>query len=231
VFWKQVVNIAQVIKGHSLGSPRGEYPDELIENLTEARDSLNAHPVQLHKMYIPSGLSPYQVIGQLVRLRQNGQTPTDFHLHGFEEWTNNDLIKRLDLVKELVERIEDIGLPQIHPWNGVKRESILPGELDRLVPKMNALLNDVYEFQTAIVAIAGRVGVTPEPIRFSEVEKIIEIAEQVYQAPKFEEASLISPIWSTALFEIKALTEQGTSYLINFEEIKNLIQRGWRSGI
>ncbi|WP_253380939.1 DUF3320 domain-containing protein [unidentified bacterial endosymbiont] len=206
-----------------LGSPRGEYPDELIENLTEARDSLNAHPVQLHKMYIPSGLSPYQVIGQLVRLRQNGQTPTDFHLHGFEEWTNNDLIKRLDLVKELVERIEDIGLPHIHPWNGVKRESILPGELDRLVPKMNALLNDVYEFQTAIVAIAVRVGVTPEPIRFSEVEKIVEIAEQVYQAPKFEEASLISPIWSTALFEIKALTEQGTSYLINFEEIKNLI--------
>ena len=41
-----------------LGSPRGQFPDELIENLTEARDSLNAHPARLHKVYTPSGLSP-----------------------------------------------------------------------------------------------------------------------------------------------------------------------------
>lgn len=206
-----------------LGSPRGEFPDELIENLTEARDSLNAHPARLHKVYTPSGLSPYQVIGQLVRLRQNGQMPTDFNLHGFDEWSNNDLIKRLDLVKELVERIEDIGLPHNHPWNGVKRESVLPGELDRLMPKINTLLHKVHDFQSSIVAMATRVGLTPEPEIFNEADKIVKIANLISQAPVFEEIALVNPVWSHSLHEIKSLIEQGATYEKNLQEIKNLI--------
>ena len=204
-----------------LGSPRGEFPDELIENLTEARDSLNAHPARLHKVYTPSGLSPYQVIGQLVRLRQNEQTPTDFILHGFDEWSNNDLIKRLDLVKELIERIENIGLPHNHPWNGVKRESVLPGELDRLMPKITTLLHKVHDFQNTIATLAVRVGITPEPVLFNEADKIFQIANLINQAPELEEAALVNPVWSNSLCEIKSLIEQGTTYQNNFEEIKD----------
>jgi very-short-patch-repair endonuclease len=206
-----------------LGSPRGEFPDELIENLTEARDSLNAHPARLHKVYIPSGVSPYQVIGQLVRLRQNGQTPTDFSLHGFNEWSNNDLIKRLDLVKELIERIEDIGLPHNHPWNGVKREAILPGELDRLMPKITTLLHKVHDFQSTIVALAERTGITPAPVLFNEADRIVHIANLINQAPEFEEAALVNPVWSSSLNEIKSLIEQGATYQNNLEEIKHLL--------
>ncbi|WP_152082941.1 DUF3320 domain-containing protein [Enterobacter oligotrophicus] len=206
-----------------LGSPRGEFPDELIENLTETRDSLNAHPARLHKVYTPSGLTPYQVIGQLVRLRQNGQTPTDFNLHGFDEWSNNDLLKRLDLVKELIERIEDIGLPHNHPWNGVKRESVLPGELDRLIPKITALSQKVHDFQRAIMDLAVRVGVTPEPVLFNEADKIVQITGLIAQAPEFEEVALVNSVWSNSLYEIKNLIEQGEIYEKNFEEIKNVI--------
>ncbi|MDH1128455.1 DUF3320 domain-containing protein [Enterobacter sp. GD03975] len=206
-----------------LGSPRGEFPDELIENLTEARDSLNAHPARLHKVYTPSGLTPYQVIGQLVRLRQNGQTPTDFFLYGFDEWSNNDLIKRLDLVKELIERIEDIGLPHNHPWNGVKRESVLPGELDRLMPKITTLLHKAHDFQNTIVGLAARVGITPEPVHFKEADKIVQIANLINQAPEFEEAALVNPVWTNSLNEIKSLIEQGETYQDNFQEIKDLL--------
>ncbi|ENA0612256.1 DUF3320 domain-containing protein [Enterobacter bugandensis] len=206
-----------------LGSPRGEFPDELIENLTETRDSLNAHPARLHRVYKPSGLSPYQVIGQLVRLRQNGQTPGDFNLDGFDEWSNNDLIKRLDLVKELTERIEDIGLPHTHPWNGVKRESILPGELDRLMSKITILLHRVRDFQNTILPMAVQVGITPESARFNEADNIVEIANDINLAPCLEEVALVNPVWSTSLYEIKNLIEQGEIYEKNFEEIKCLI--------
>lgn len=206
-----------------LGSPRGEFPDELIENLTEARDSLNAHPARLHKVYAPSGLSPYQVIGQLVRLRQDGQTPTDFNLHGFDDWSNNDFTKRLDLVKELVERIEDIGLPHKHPWNGVKLESILPGQLDRLIPKIATLLHKIRDFQSTIVAMAVRVGITPEPVLFDETDKVVEITNLINQAPAFEETVLVNPVWSESLYEIKNLIEQGESFEKSFEKIRNLI--------
>lgn len=206
-----------------LGSPRGEYPDELIDNLTEARDTLNEHPARLHKIFIPSRLSPYQVIGQLVRLRQNGQTPTDFNLHGFEEWSNNDLIKRLDLVKEIVERIEDIGLPQNHPWKGVKRESILPGEIERLLPKVDSLLSQTENFHRSITSAATLVGLTPEPTIFDDTIKISERATYLNQAPDFEESILVSPIWSNSLHEIKTLLNQGKLFQKGLDEIENLI--------
>lgn len=206
-----------------LGSPRGEFPDELIENLTEARDSLNEHPAQLHKIYSPSGLSPYQVIGQLVRLRQNGQTPTEFRLPDFEKWSNNDLTKRLNLVRELIERIEDIGLPHNHPWNGVKLESILPGDLDRLLSKINTLLNQTHEFHNAAIAIARRVNLTPDPGFFDDASKIVQLAETIKHAPEFEETALVNTVWSSSLKEIRTLLEQGCMFEKGFDEIKHLI--------
>lgn len=206
-----------------LGSPRGEYPDELIENLTEARDTLNEHPARLHKIFYPSRLSPYQVIGQLVRLRQNGQAPTDFALLGFEEWSNSDLIKRLDLVNEIVERIEDIGLPQNHPWKGVNRESIMPGEIDRLIPNINSLLIQTKTFHNAIISTASIIGLTPEPTHFNDIVKIIDRANDISRAPEFEEENLVSPIWSNSLVEIKKLIDEGESFQNSLFEIEDII--------
>ena len=209
-----------------LGSPRGEYPDELIENLTEARDTLNEHPARLHKIFYPSRLSPYQVIGQLVRLRQNRQAPTDFALPGFEEWSNSDLIKRLDLVKEIVERIEDIGLPQTHPWKGVRRESILPGEIDRLIPKISSLIIQTKSFHDSIISTASLIGLTPEPTHFNDIAKIVERANIIRRAPEFEEDKLASPIWSNSRNEIKKLIYQGQTFQKSLSEIENLIHQG-----
>lgn len=209
-----------------LGSPRGEFSDELIENLTEARDSLNAHPARLHKTYHPSGLSPYQVIGQLVRLRQNGQAPTDFNLHHYEDWSNNELTKRLNLVKELIERIEDIGLPQSHPWNGVGRESIIPGELDRLLPKIDMLRNHINDFRQLLVNTAMRVGLTPEPEFFKDAEKVAELAKTIKIAPTFGETALTSPVWTTSLNEINQLIEQGKKFETGYSKIENLVHNG-----
>lgn len=209
-----------------LGSPRGDFSDELVEGLTKSRDSLNAHPARLHKVYQPSGLSPYQVIGQLVRLRQNGQASTDFTLHHYEEWTNNGLAKRLSLVKELTERIEDIGLPQSHPWNGVGRESILPGELDRLLPKIGTLRNQTNDFRLLLVNTARRVGLTPEPEFFKDADKVLELAEAINSAPTFGEAALTSPVWSTSRKEIRKLIEQGKAFGHGYSKIEGLLQQG-----
>lgn len=206
-----------------LGSPRGEYPNELIENLTETRDSLNDHPARLHKIYSPSGLTPYQVIGQLVRLRQAGQSPCDFNLHHFEEWTNNDLIKRLSLVKELIERVEDIGLPKNHPWYGVGREEILPSEIDRLLVKITNVKNQLNEFHTLITLTAQRIGLTPDPVFFEDTENLASVAQNIKQAPIFNEIALISSVWSTSLNEINALITLGCDYQQCFSSIEDQI--------
>lgn len=209
-----------------LGSPRGEFPDELVENLTEVRDSLNAHPARLHKIHEPSGLSAYQVIGQLVRLRQNGQKPTDFSLHQYETWSNNDLTKRLSLVREIIERIEDIGLPSDHPWRGVGRESILPGEIERLIPKITNIYNQISEYHASLGKISQRIGLKNAPDAFEEVNNIVEISRVIEEAPVFGEDALNATEWSASLPEINILIKQGLEYQHGYREIEKQVHTG-----
>ncbi|HEX4501714.1 MAG TPA: DUF3320 domain-containing protein [Scandinavium sp.] len=209
-----------------LGSPRGEYPDELIENLTEARDSLNAHPARLHKVYSPSGLTPFQVMGQLVRLRQQNQTPIDLKLEQFENWNNSDLTKRIALVKELVERLEEMGLPSEHPWYGVGLEEILPGEVDRLIPRLETLNNHLLILSEDLKSTAKIVAATPEPDSLSDVERLLSLAKKIHDAPALSPLALASPVWSTSLPDIRAMIDLGKNYAECFDDINGKIHPG-----
>lgn len=206
-----------------LGSPRGEYPDELIENLTEARDSLNAHPIRLHKVYSPSGLTPFQVMGQLVRLRQSGQTPVDLKLEHFENWNNNEFVRRLALVQELVERLQEMGLPSEHPWHGVGLEEILPGEVDRLKPRLETLSSDLRLFSDDLKSTAKTVGMTSVPEHLAKTTTLLTLAQSIYNAPALPPSSLTSPAWSLSLPEIKAIIDLGMKYAEGFDNVKDKI--------
>ncbi|CAI1063552.1 putative DNA helicase [Serratia plymuthica] len=195
-----------------LGSPRGEFPNTLVENLTDARDKLNEHPARLHKIYYPSTFSPYQVMGHLVRLRQLGQAPTDFSLENFEHWNANDLEKRLDLVKEIVDRIRDIGLPDQHPWNGVGLEQILPMDVEKLIPRLKALKEDVVCVTSDVASLSGELAVTPMPEMFSSIGKLVEVAEYIIKAPDLSAKAFTAAVWHDSIPAIKRLIALGKQY-------------------
>ncbi|WAL54079.1 DUF3320 domain-containing protein [Klebsiella variicola subsp. tropica] len=195
-----------------LGSPRGEFPDTLVGNLTEARDKLNEHPARLHKIYHPSTFSPYQVMGHLVRLRQLGQAPTDFHLEKFEEWNANDLEKRLELVKEIVERIRDIGLPTQHPWSGVGLEQILPIDVEKLLPRLQELERNVVHLTNDVANLSAELSVTPVPETFSSIDKLVEVAECINKAPDLSVKAFTSTVWHDGTPAVKRLIAVGKQY-------------------
>ncbi|MBE5202735.1 DUF3320 domain-containing protein [Pectobacterium sp. FL60-S17] len=195
-----------------LGSPRGEFPDILVENLTDARDKLNEHPARLHKIYHPSTLSPYQVMGHLVRLRQLGQAPTDFSLENFEHWNDDDLKKRLDLVKEIVDRIQDIGLPNQHPWNGVGLEQILPMDVEKLLPRLQEIEGDIARITNDVASLSAELAVIPVPETFSSVEKLVEVAECINKGPDLSPKALTSAVWHDSVPAIKRLIALGKQY-------------------
>lgn len=111
-------------------------------------------------------------MGQLVRLRRAGQLPVDIALDGALKWSNNDYLKRLELVSELTQRINDIGLPDDHPWFGVGREEILPIEVERLLPRLSQQKQQVEILQSEVHVLAKTLEVTPEPSMFSELESL-----------------------------------------------------------
>lgn len=202
-----------------LGSPRGEFPDTLVQNLTSARDYLNQHPARLHKIYYPSALSAYQVMGHLVRLRQSGQAPTDFSLENAERWDASDLAKRLDLIKEIVDRIRDIGMPDQHPWRGVGLEQILPMDVEKLIPRLQTCYEGVIRLANDVSTLAGELNVSPIPEMFSGIGELVEIAECVLKAPDLSSKALTSDAWQDQITGIKSLLALGARYQITHAEL------------
>ncbi|MFB5743624.1 DUF3320 domain-containing protein [Cedecea sp. S5-13] len=204
-----------------LGSPRGEFPEALVENLTDARDKLNEHPARLHKIYHPSTFTPYQVMGNLVRLRQSGHAAPDFSLEKFENWNADDFNKRLDLVREIVERIQDIGIPDRHPWNGVGLEQILPMDLEKLLVRLQHLEDNVERFADDMASLSEKLEVIPVPDLFSSVSELVDIAECIKKAPDLSARALTSTSWQDEMPAIKRLVVLGKEYQLARLNLEN----------
>jgi len=195
-----------------LGSPRGEFPSALTAKLKNARDLLNSHASRMHAPHMPSELTAYTVIGHLTRLRQEGQSPVDVSLDGATSWSPDDFAARSRLVHELTQRIDEIGLPASHPWNGVGLDMVLPTTVERLIPRLEGLSAGIERVRNEVVDLAEALELGSIPDTFADVRRVREFAEIVESAPAFSKLALISPIWDQGLTQIRELVDHGLMF-------------------
>ncbi|MER8823217.1 DUF4011 domain-containing protein [Mesorhizobium sp. M0991] len=201
-----------------LGSPRGQLPSSLTERLLEARDKLNAHATRMHVPYGASELTAYQVLGQLTRLRQAGQKPVDIELTDATSWTNDGVSQRRKLLDEVSQRINEIGLPIHHPWRGVGLDVVLPTTIERLVPRIAALLDQAKALHAKLVDIAERIEAEPPQI-LSDSGEIEDRAELLASAPGLPAEALVSPVWDERPKDTSSLLWSGTDFNRKSEEL------------
>ena len=205
-----------------LGSPRGEFPSSLTTRLENARDDLNAHAERMHSRHAPSELSPYHVLGQLVRLRQAGQRPVDLTLGEIIEWTPDDLGERQRLLLELCQRVDEIGLPLRHPWNGVGLDVILPTTLERLVPKIEELKTAIDVLRAELTGLARSLE-CPDPVAFDDVTLICKLADILASAPDLSANALTASIWDERADELRQLLLLGSNFERMAEELGSVV--------
>ena len=87
----------------SLGRPLLGTIDADSDELTRLRERLNAYSDALRVPVGESGVNPYRVLGELIRLRQesDGVLLPKLDLSGIQSWTGADYRHRQGLVKEL----------------------------------------------------------------------------------------------------------------------------------
>ena len=195
-----------------LGSPRGEFPSALLTKLTDTRDLLNAHASRMHVQHLPSQLTPYDVIGHLIRLRQAGQIPVDVSLDHSNAWTSDDFHARSQLLNELMQRIDEIGVPAKHPWSGVGLEMVLPTTVERLVPKLDRLRTRIERLREETAELSTILELAFVPDTFESVSRIRERGSILTAVPDFSSDALSSSIWEQGCDQIRALLSQGITF-------------------
>ncbi|MDK1379162.1 DUF3320 domain-containing protein [Ralstonia pseudosolanacearum] len=193
-----------------LGAPKVTDPGSLFARLTEARDSLNAHVRNLHAVDAKSGLSPFQVIGHLVRLREQGERPNDIQLENPEQWGKDGFATRQDLLADLAGRVAEIGRPADHAWVGVGLAAISPMDAERLVTRVQQLLDRVLAAQQQFTIAAELIEHEP-PLRLSDIPPMVELLQRIAVAPTLSASAMGHDAWQD-LDPILHLLELGQRY-------------------
>jgi len=194
-----------------LGAPKGRDAGSLCARLMEARDGLNEHAARMHSPHPQAGLTPYHVMGQLVRLRLAGERPNDITLERPEEWTADSVIERHSILSELVERVEAIGQPQDHIWCGVGLAAVTPMDVERLTGRFAALAERLVELnahQAALSSLLER----ERAATLDAMTPALELARRIAGAPRLTGTALGSTIWDDEREAIRTLVANGGRY-------------------
>jgi very-short-patch-repair endonuclease len=192
------------------GSPRTGDLGSLNAKLTELRDELNGHAARMHRKHRTSGLTPFLVVGQLVRLRNSGEQPNDVALSHPETWTKDEFELRHRIISELVERVREIGNPADHLWFGVKLSSITPMDVERLTARLSPLADQWRAITVPISELASTLE-TAVPISWQSTSPLTGLARKVASAPLPAEA-LAASHWSNNLSGILQIVGLGAHH-------------------
>jgi very-short-patch-repair endonuclease len=168
----------------------------VIQRLTDTRDQLNNHAHAMHAPHDPSGLTPYQLIGHLVRVREDGRGLPGYGLDGPKSWIPADVEQRADLLEEVAQRLALVGDPSSHPWRGVGRDALDPSELEDLVTRLDGLLAHLRSV-TAAAGQASELFGLEAPQFLSELETIASMLGAALALPEGSDRTALSdPIWA-----------------------------------
>ena len=203
----------------------------LNARLAEARETLNSHADRLHQVLGSAGFTPYQVIGQLTRLRQAGHRPNDLALEGAESWSADQLHERSHLLDELAERVVDIGLPAQHLWRGVGLRSALPADVDRMVMRMGSLLDQLKHLGAESAEVASILESDP-PEALAGVDALKALSDRIAGAPDLGPEGLGAAVWGQSGADILALVSDGRRYAELSTELSEIFSAvAWQTDI
>lgn len=179
----------------TLGAPRLANEAALIEQLTDARDELNAHVERLHRRLDPAELTPYEVLGHLVRLRREGHTTRQIPLTGATSWTPHAFNTREANLRDLLVRIEKMGLPATHPWCGVGVRGLSPNDRDRVLQSVARLDSGLSAWREHAESLFRDLDL-PGPHKFADLSLARDRAARLVAAPVLGADALVDPTWN-----------------------------------
>lgn len=178
----------------NLGDPKRNGTAPIIEQLKEKRELLNAHAERLHHPLFPAELTPYQVFGHLVRLRRQGYVTESLPIDSPVSWAPHEKEARAALLRELIERIEVIGVPNEHAWSGVQNDGLLPNERDRLIEMVKDLSMRLEQWTQDATTLHRTLDLAI-PARLVDVELAVQRAQALVEAPAVGPEAFQSAVW------------------------------------
>ena len=222
--------IDEIGRTWKLGRPKSTIPGSFIQKLEKKRAVLNNHAKMLGRKLDPSGLSPFEVMEQLIVLGAKGQDHITFQFENAENWKPDERAECRRAVENLAARIENMGVPMQHPWRGVCVEAILHMDLPPIINNVRSLKSRLVQLQETTSDLAAALCL-PEPENFLAIKRLQLIADRVVNAPPMDRESIRNNIWSR-MDDLEALLSEGQKFLSASKQAGNTVLEGvWETDL
>lgn len=192
----------QLREALNAGAPE-KVPQNLCEKLDAVTASLWAHSDRLHHRHEPAGFTPYQIIGNICRLRDRGVPVPDFKIQGAETFTRAQIDAFLEEVRLGAQRLHLAGIPARHPWRGCGRDVINPLDAQRLAEAVNKLTASVDALVVILRSVWPLVRThesdDPQQLEFADLPRVAKALSFAATKPAESLEVLCHPRWESDL--------------------------------
>ena len=220
----------------AMGRPKVERGPEDVVLLEEARDRLNDYARAVNSPVGRSGLTPHDLVGRLAQLREDGLAVDGpgLPIRDSVSWSDEQFIRRRELVRELQELVRAIGVPCRHVWWPCGRLHFVPTDEHSVRQVLEAASGAWRRLERETAGLIGWLGRdrTFGRLRPADVERMIRTARRALEAPAVGGANHRSPGWVTEAARIEEVAQAAHA----FAEIRSrhdsvLIPEAWDENV
>ncbi|MGV3505262.1 MAG: DUF3320 domain-containing protein [Adhaeribacter sp.] len=193
-----------------LGKPQLPGGDTEMNLLTQVRNRLNDYAEAINTPLGQSGLTLYDIYGQLIGQRETygGVSLPRLALPSLLSWSPADFAGREALVEELQARLQQIGPPTDLLFWGSGRQHLLPADQARLLPLLEQAGGAVTALHQAAAQLAALTGL-PAPGRASGALALLQAVQAIRHSPDYRGLQLRQPDWEEQSRELERLLQAG----------------------
>lgn len=214
-----------------LPAPKKFDVDALCAELTGCRDQLNAHLAAIHTPVAPSGMTPFQIIGELVRLRAVDTPLPDYQFADSLKWTKAEFEARRNLLREHARQIAETVTPKEHPWRGVTLDAVLPTDVQRLLVKLSAVRARIDRLVSTARELATALRL-PSALDPTGVSNLARLATKLATAPAMDRRAMANSAWLEQREQITELVAVGARWAESRAKLTGQIcDAGWETDV
>ncbi|WP_087864126.1 DUF4011 domain-containing protein, partial [Comamonas thiooxydans] len=201
-----------------LGKPRVEHREQIIHELSNVQQQLNAHSRTMHQALAPCTLTPYQILGQLARLDAVQIAHLPDLLQGTQNWSPEDFHSRQQIVEALRQAVSKVSPVAGHPWRGVCHPALLKLDAQRFAQQLPTLQAMLARLQQDAELLAQSLS-APAAQTLQTLHEQITLAQQLASAPSIDRQAVASSIWDQGLGQLHKLVECGARFSLKAQNL------------
>ncbi|MEM7134066.1 MAG: DUF4011 domain-containing protein [Chloroflexota bacterium] len=192
--------------------------------LQQARDGLNTYSGAMNEPIANSDITPYMGYGLLMQL---GDRLADIEMpplsgEKWVTWPDAEFSQRVELVRTLQLLLQQMGIPEDHPFFGSKAPQATPALEAQIVEGAEQVEARLLKLQQASQQLASQLHI-PAPQSPTDAIEHLKFAKRIVDAPNVYETKVTSTTWNN---ESDALLDALTAGL----EMKQ-IRSGWERAV